>query len=121
MGTIRDFRDLVVWQRAVELSKACYELVEVAPRRATRGIGVQLIDAADSVGTNIAEGHGRPTRQDYLRCLGIAHASLREVRSHLMTLEHARGVRGPRVNLALSLTDECGRMLTVLQRWLRET
>jgi four helix bundle protein len=95
MGKIRDFRDLIVWQRAMELSKACYEIVEAAPRRATRGIGMQLINAADSVGANIAEGHGRPTRQDYLRCLGIAHASLREVRSHLMTLEHARDVHGP--------------------------
>ena len=120
MGKIRDFRDLIVWQRAIELSKACFDLIEQAPRRATRGLATQLLDAADSVAANIAEGHGRPTRQDYLRFLGIAHASLREVRSHLMTLEHARDVRGPRVNLALALVDECGRMLTVLQRRLRE-
>ena len=121
MGKIRDFKDLVVWQRAIELAGVCYQIVETAPRRATRGIGAQLVDAADSVGANIAEGHGRPTRQDYLRFLGIAHASLREVENHLLNLERARRLCGPRINLALSLTTECGKMLTVLQRRLRES
>lgn len=121
MGQIRDFKDLIVWQKAIELSKACYEIVRLAPRAAVRGIGPQLMDAADSVGANIAEGHGRPTRRDYVRFLGVAHASLREVESHLLNLERARGVHGPTVNLALSLCVECGKMLTVLKRRLRET
>ena len=121
MGQTRDFKDLIVWQRSIELSKVCYDIVRSAPRQAVRGLGPQLVDAADSVGANIAEGHGRSTRQDYLRFLGVAHASLREVESHLLNLERARGVRGPRINLALSLCVECGKMLTVLRRRLGES
>ena len=121
MGEIRDFKDLIVWQKSIELAKICFEIACSAPRRAIRGIGPQLIDAADSVGANIAEGHGRPTRQDYLRFLGMAHSSLREVENHLRSLERTRGLTGPRISLALSLCTECGKMLTVLQRRLRDT
>jgi four helix bundle protein len=121
VGKIRSFKDLIVWQRGMELSKACQELVRIAPKRATSGIASQLTRAADSVSALIAEGHGRPTRQDYLHFVGMARASVREVESHLLTLERARGLHGPTLNLALSLCDECGRMLTVLQRRLRET
>lgn len=121
MGNIRSFKDLVVWQRGLELSKACQELLRVSPKRATSGLAGQLTRAADSVSALIAEGHGRPTRQDYLHFVGMARASVREVESHLLTLERSRGLHGPNLNLALSLCDECGRMLTVLQRRLRET
>ena len=121
MAPIRSFKDLIVWQRSIELSKACQEIVRIAPRRATGSIANQLTRAADSVSALIAEGHGRPTRQDYLHFVGMARGSVREVESHLLTLERTRGLHGPTLNLALSLCDECGRMLTVLQRRLRET
>ena len=121
MGSIRSFKDLIVWQRGIELSKACQDIVRIAPRRSTSGIAGQLTRAADSVSALIAEGHGRPSRQDYLHFVGMALGSTREVESHLLTLERTRGLRGPTLNLALSRCDECGRMLTVLQRRLRET
>ena len=115
---IRSHKDLDVWQRAIELATVCFEIVQLAPRRSTAGIASQLIRAAESVSALIAEGHGRPTRQDYAHYVGQALGSVREVDSHLLTLE--RGVRGRRINLAISLTDECARMLTVLHRRLRE-
>jgi four helix bundle protein len=118
---IRDYKDLDVWQRAMELASACWEIVHAAPRRSVAGIAGQLTRAAESVSALIAEGHGRPTRQDYAHFVGQALASVREVDTHLRTLERVRGVRGRRVNLALSLNDECARMLTVLQRRLRES
>ena len=121
MTKIRDFKDLSVWQRGIELAKACHDLVRVSPRRSVAGIGTQLTRAADSVSALVAEGHGRPTRQDYLHYVGMALASVREIESHLLNLERVRGLHGPRLNLALALTDECARMLVVLQRRLRET
>jgi four helix bundle protein len=118
---IRTYKDLVVWQRAIELAAVCWQIVDRAPRRATAGIASQLTRAAESVSALIAEGHGRPTRPDYAHYVGQALGSVREVESHLHTLERVRGVRGRRVNLALSLNDECARMLAVLHRRLRET
>ena len=120
VGKIRSHRDLLVWQRAMELSGACFEIVERAPRRATRGTASQLLRAADKIAAQIAEGHSRPTRQDYAHYVGMARASVREVASHLEHLHRARNLRGPRITLALSLCDECGRMLTVLHRRLRD-
>ena len=118
---IRDYKDLHVWQRAMELAATCWDIVRIAPRRSTSGVGRQLIRASESIAALIAEGHGRPTRQDYAHYIGQALGSVREVETHLRTLERVRGVRGPRVNLALSLNDECARMLSVLQRRLRES
>src|SRR5690349_3123143 len=100
MGDINDYRDLLVWQRAMQLSGACFKIVRSAPRWQTVGIASQLLDAARSVHSNIAEGHGRPTRKDYLRFVGTAHASLREVESDLIDLRDNREVRGPRIDLA---------------------
>ena len=118
---IRSYKDLDVWQRAMELAAAVMEILDRAPRRRVVGVGSQLRRAAESVSALIAEGHGRPTRQAYAYCVGEALAEAREVETHLLTLERVRGVRGPMVNLAMSLNDECARMLVTLQRRLRET
>jgi four helix bundle protein len=117
---IRTYKDLTVWQRGIELATACFEIVRLSPRRRISGIGPQLTRSAESISALIAEGHGRPTRQDYAHFVGQALGSVREVETHLLTLERVRGIRGPRVNLALSLCDECARMLVVLHRRLRE-
>ena len=121
MKKIRSYRDLDVWQRAMELAVAVSELIHRAPRRRIAGIGGQLRRAAEAVSSLIAEGHGRPTRQDYAHHVGMALAEVREVENHLHTLEEVRGVRGPLVNLAVSLSDECARMLVMLERRLKES
>jgi four helix bundle protein len=79
---IRDFRDLVCWQQAIELAYCCEAVADALPRRAWK-TAQQLREAANSVHLNIAEGNGRPSIADYLRCLGIANASLNEVQSNL--------------------------------------
>ena len=119
MGKIRSYRDLDVWQRAMELSGVCFQIIERSPRRATRGTAGQLLRAADKIAAQIAEGHSRPTRQDYTHYVGMARASVREVESHLENLQRSRGLRGPLISRAFSLCDECGRMLTVLHQKLR--
>ena len=89
---IRDFRDLICWQQAIELSLACDKVADALPRKAWK-TAQQLRDAAESVHLNIAEGNGRPTTADYLKSLGIADASLNEVQSNLYAVSR----RFPRV------------------------
>lgn len=99
---IRDFRDLIAWQQAIELALACDKVADALPRKAWK-TAQQLRDAAESVHLNIAEGNGRPTTNDYLKHLGIADASLNEVQSNL----HAVSRRFPRIGetpQALKLT-----------------
>ena len=119
-GRIRSFRDLIVWQRSMELDTAVHELLHATPPRLTRGLTIQLIKSSESIGSNIAEGHGRPTRAEYLYFCGVAHASLCECQKHLLTLRRARGVRNHRTAHALALSDEIKRMLSRLMTRLRE-
>lgn len=119
-GPIRDFRDLVVWQRAIELAAAVHDLLRVTPLRLTRGLSAQLVRSAESVSANIAEGHGRPSRAEYLHFCGVANGSLTECRSHLYTLEFARGVRNGHTARAMDLAEQVARMLAPLMSRLRE-
>jgi four helix bundle protein len=79
---VRDFRDLLCWQQAIELALLCDRVADELPRKAWKS-AQQLRDAAESVHLNIAEGNGRPTTADYLKSLGISDASLNEVQSNL--------------------------------------
>jgi four helix bundle protein len=78
------FKDLVVWQRAVELSLATYRLTAAFPPAKQFGLSNQLRRASISVASNIAEGWGRSTRGEYLQFLGHARGSLCELQTQLV-------------------------------------
>ncbi len=116
---IRDYRDLTVWQRAMELAKGTYLLC----RQISGADGFVLVDqmrrAATSVPSNIAEGYGRAHRADYLRYLRIASGSLKELETQL-TLARDLGLAPVEsAGVLLSRTAEVGRMLTGLRKALQ--
>jgi four helix bundle protein len=115
-GRVSSFEDLRVWRQAVELVAEVELLAEEMSGSTSRR--KQLVDAANSVPDNIAEGHGRDHLGDYLHHLSIAHGSLMEVRSQLLTAERCRrlpkGASGP----ALHRTMDVSRMLTGLSKAL---
>lgn len=76
---IRTFRDLIVWQRGMDLARTIYRATDSIPRREMFGLASQMRRAATSVPMNIAEGFGRHTRPEYLRGLRIAMGSLCEL------------------------------------------
>ena len=80
---IRDYRDIVAWQRAQDLAVVVDEICEKLPRRSWK-LAEQMKSAANSVYSNIAEGNGRFSTADYLRHLGMANASLNELESDLL-------------------------------------
>jgi four helix bundle protein len=80
---IRDYRDLLAWQQAIELALLCEAVCEELPRHAW-WLRSQIRRAANSVHSNIAEGNGRFSLPDYLRHLSMSNASLRELESHLI-------------------------------------
>lgn len=81
-GPIRDYRDLVAWQQAIELAVECRAVARRQPRSEWE-LASQLRRASTSVHLNIAEGNGRPTLVDYVKYLGSAQSSLNEVGSAL--------------------------------------
>ena len=81
---IRSYRDLLVWQRAMALAESCYRLTGRLPSRETYGLSSQVRRCAVSVPANIAEGHARLHRGDYIRYLSIARGSLSELETLLV-------------------------------------
>ena len=81
-GPIRDYRDLLAWQKAIDLALLIEIICEGLPDTASN-LAKQMRSAANSVHSNIAEGNGRFSRADYLRHLSMSNGSLRELESDL--------------------------------------
>lgn len=68
----RSYRDLVVWQKSMDLVEEIYRLTKLLPKEEIFGIANQLRRAAISIPSNIAEGNTRNSQKDYARFLSIA-------------------------------------------------
>ena len=79
---VRNFRDLDVWQRAVELSVAVYKVTQAFPKSELYGLTSQMRRSAVSIPSNIAEGFGR-SNKDFGRFLTIAQGSQAELYTQL--------------------------------------
>ena len=84
---IKSYRDLVAWQRARKLVQKVYLLTAAFPAGERFGLVSQMDRAAVSVPSNIAEGYGRATTQDYLHFLRIARGSAYELETQLVLAE----------------------------------
>jgi four helix bundle protein len=84
MGNIKSFKDLIIWQKAIDLAVEVYQLTKVFPKEEMFGLTNQLRRAACSISLNIAEGYGRNTTKSYINSLYIAEGSLRELESGLI-------------------------------------
>ena len=118
MATVRSYKDLLVWQRAMDLVDACYHLTRGFPSEERFGLRSQIRRAATSVAANIAEGHGRYTRGDFLRGLRIANGSLKELETHCVIAARIRLIPSAELGPTLAVADEVGRMLRALRRKL---
>ena len=117
---VRYYRDLVVWQRAVEFVAEIYRLSGTFPRDERFGITAQLRRASVSVAANIAEGSGRATSRDLLNFLSYARGSLNEAESMMFVAQRLRFVSDEDCTDALRLADETSRMLACLRESIRK-
>jgi len=83
MAGVRNFTELLFWQRARQWSKAIFQLTKRAPFGNDRRLVEQINDSSESIGANIAEGFGRGTQGEFVQFLGYANGSLNETQSHL--------------------------------------
>jgi four helix bundle protein len=119
-GTIRSYRDLIVWQRSMELVVETYVIASLLPADESNGLRDQMRRAAVSVAANIAEGHGRAHRREYVNHLSIAKGSLMELHTHLEIVARVHLVPPSTLSRATELADRTSRMLAVLIRKLAE-
>lgn len=83
MARPKNYRDLIVWQKAMALARRAYEASEGLPKSEAYGLLTQIRRAAVSVPSNIAEGHGRLTDSQFRHFLGNARGSLYEMQTQL--------------------------------------
>ena len=80
---INSHKDLIVWQKGIELSRQIYLLTERFPKEEIYGITSQMRRAAVSIPSNIAEGRSRGTRKDFIQFLRIALGSISELETQI--------------------------------------
>lgn len=78
------FKDLIVWQKSIELTKTIYAITGQFPKSETYGLASQMQRCAVSIASNIAEGHGRNNRGEYIQFLGITYGSCCELETQLI-------------------------------------
>lgn len=117
-SAIQSHRQLVIWQRAIELCTAVFALTRSFPRDELFGLNSQIRRAAVSVPSNIAEGYGRLSREQYKHFLGIAQGSNLEVQTQL-EIARQLGFGSPdAIDKTEALSFEVGKMLTVILKKL---
>ena len=84
MGSVTTYKDLTLWQKAMELVKEVYLLAKKLPKEETYALSDQMRRAATSIPSNIAEGNGRKSKTEYVRFLDIARGSLYELETQIL-------------------------------------
>jgi four helix bundle protein len=107
----KSFRELVVWQRAIELTTLLYRVTQQFPREEIYGLASQLRRAGVSVASNIAEGYGRGSRGEYRNFLGMARGSALEVLTQLVIARELGLGDSREMARAEAIAEETSRML----------
>ena len=87
---IKSFKELTVWQEAMNLVEMVYQQTMTLPKTEMYGLTSQIRRAAVSIPANIAEGYGRRGRNEYLQFLSIANGSLMELETHILIIERLK-------------------------------
>jgi len=116
---IKSFRDLRVWQLGMDLAVEAYRLTGSFPKHEAFGLGAQMQRAAVSVPSNIAEGHAREHRKEYLHHLSVAQASLAEMETHAELAARLGYCSLQFLTIFLGNADSLGKQLRSLRRALK--
>ncbi len=112
MEKIKSYKDLLVWQKGIEIVLMVYKITSSFPEEEKFGLTSQLRRAAVSIPSNIAEGWGRGTKAQYAHFLKISRGSLLEIETQLVISEKLNYTNNE--NNILSLIDEESKMLNSL-------
>ncbi len=108
---IKSYRDLEVWQQAMDLAVECYKLTQRFPKTEMFGIISQIRRSASSVPANIAEGHGREGRAHFIQFLRVAQGSLKELETHLLLSARVGFLHDKESGPILRRCSDVGKML----------
>jgi four helix bundle protein len=118
---VQSFRDLLVWQRSMQLTVAIYRMTQGFPREEVYGLTSQIRRSVVSIPSNIAEGQGRLNTGEFRQFLGIARGSNCELQTQLEIARALEYCDANQINEAEGLSHEVGKMLFVLLETLKST
>jgi four helix bundle protein len=118
MESIKKYRDLIVWQRAVELAEGVYLESRQFPKEEIYGLTSQIRRAAVSIASNIAEGHGRNSRGEFKQFLGYALGSLAELETQIILATRFSYLTPNASDRLLKICEEVSKMLNGLKKTL---
>jgi four helix bundle protein len=115
---IESYKDLVVWQQAMDLAVASYGVTRTWPKEELYGLTSQVRRAATSIPANIAEGYGRDSLGSYQQHLRIAQGSLKELETHLLISFRVGIESSDVIDPLIARGENVGKMLRTLIRKL---
>lgn len=115
---VNSFRDLRVWQVGVDLVEQVYRLTQTFPKHEVYGLAGQMQRAAVSVPSNIAEGHAREHRKEYLQHLSVAQASLAELETQIEIAARLGYLTAEQIDDVLERMTALGKQLRALRKAL---
>ncbi|MCL2304234.1 MAG: four helix bundle protein [Planctomycetaceae bacterium] len=118
--SVKDYRDLIVWEKGMELAESVYSVSSQFPKSETYGLVSQIRKAAVSVPSNIAEGQGRYSDADFARFLSIANGSVKEVETQLLLAVRLSYVQNIQIHSCMNLCSEIARLIAGLRNKLHD-
>lgn len=114
------YKDLIVWQKAMELVNAVYDATDGFPKRETYSLTDQIHRAAVSIPSNIAEGQAHYSNREFLHFLRHSRGSLAELETQVLIAQRRNYLSDPESAELLKRADEAGRILSGLVNSLGE-
>lgn len=118
--TLQSYKELEVWQLAMDLAEQCYTVTRNYPKEELFGMTSQIRRAAASIPANIAEGQGRDYTKEFLNHLSMARGSLMELETHLLLSQRVSLLNKETLEPLLALADRISRMLSGLRKALEK-
>jgi len=114
----QSYKDLVVWQKGIELAKLIYKVTAQFPGEEKFGLVSQMRRAAVSIPSNIAEGQARHTTGEFIQFISHGEGSVTELETQIILVVELEFCAKNAVLSACELLDEIRRMLNGLRRKL---
>ena len=119
--TIKNFKELIVWQKSMDLAETVYKTVRSFPKEEIYGLSDQMRRAVVSIPSNIAEGNQRKTTKEYIHFLFVSKGSLGELETQIMLSGRLNYITNEQMNALLSDCQNVGKLLNGLVNSLQNS
>lgn len=120
MAYIKSYKELIVWQKSIQLVKAIFILTNKFPKSELYGLASQMRRAAVGIPSNIAEGYGRKSTKEYAQFYSIAYGSALELETQIIIAEELELAKKEDFTTVEELLNEILRMLNSMTSKMKQ-